>query len=282
MKRSDCLLRVKSFLPALNEAEKKVAQYLLDNAEAVLNMTITQVAASSAVSETTVFRFCRSIDYRGFQDFRIALARDLVEPRRQPIDLVKRTDEASAIASKVAHNTIESIQDSLRVLNYDEIESAYRAIKAAKSLLVIGVSTSGMTAEFAANKFADFGLNAQAETDVQFQAMRAAQLGPKDVFLGFSRSGNARDIIEATLIAKEQGAVTIGVTNKMHSYFAKTVDILLSVISKDTRFRDDLLASRTEHLVVVDILYTMLAVRNPKRAAKHKKKLWDSVLGKQF
>ena len=282
MKRSDCLLRVKSSLPALNEAEKKVAHYLLGNAEAALNMTITQVASGSGVSETTVFRFCRSIDYRGFQDFRIALARDLVEPRRQPVDLVKRTDEASAIADKVVHNTIESLQDTLRVIDYDGLERAYRAIKAAKNLLVVGVSMSGMTAQFAANKFVHFGLNAQAVTDVQFQAMRASQLKPNDVFLGFSRSGNARDIIEAALIAKEQGAVTIGVTNKMHSYFGKIVDILLSVISKDTRFRDDLLASRTEHLVVVDILYTMLAVRNPKRAAKHKKKLWDSVLGKQF
>ena len=282
MKKSDCLVRVKSFLSSLNEAEKKVGDYLLDNAEEVIDMTIAQVAVASSVSETTVFRFCRSIGYRGFQDFRIALTRDLWEPRREPIDTVKRTDSADTIASKVVHNTIEVLQDTLKVIDPDELENAYQAIKAAKKILVVGVSMSGGTAEFAAKKLAHFGLNAHAEIDIQFQAMSASQLKSKDVLLGFSRSGNARDVIETTMIAKEQGAITIGVTNKMHSYFAKTVDILLSTISKDTRFRNDLLASRTEHFTVVDILYTMLAARNPRRAGIYKKKLWDSVLGKQF
>lgn len=282
MEKSDCLLRVKSFRPSLNEAEKKVADYILDNAEEVINMTIAQVALASGVSETTVFRFSRSIEYRGFQDFRIALTRDLWEPRRDPVDYVKRTDSADAIASKVVHNTVEALQDTLKVIDPDELEKAYKAIKAAKKILVIGVSMSGATAEFAAKKLAHFGLDAQAEIDIQFQVMSASMLKPKDVLLGFSRSGNARDVVEATLIAKEQGAITIGVTNRMHSYFAKTVDILLLSISQDTRFRNDLLASRTEHFTIVDILYTMLAARNPRRAGKYKKKLWDSILGKQF
>ena len=76
--------------------------------------------------------------------------------------------------------------------------------------------------------------------------------------------------------------MAIGITNKMFSYFTKIVDITLYAMSKDTRFRDDLLASRIEHYAIIDVLYIMLAVRHPKRAAKNKKILWDSVLGKQF
>ena len=189
MKKSDCLLRVKSFFPTLNEAEKKVAHYILGNAEDVLNMTIAEIATASNVSETTVFRLCRSIDYRGFQDFRIALARDLAEPKQQPVDNVKKSDDAGTIASKAFHNSIEILQDTLKVLDYDELERAYQVIKDARNILIIGVALSGITAQFAAAKFAHFGLRTEAVTDVHFQAMRAAQLGPKDVVLGFSRSG---------------------------------------------------------------------------------------------
>ena len=111
-----------------------------------------------------------------------------------------------------------------------------------------------MIVGFAAVKFSRFGILAEAVTGTHFQAMRAAHLTKKDVMIGFSRSGNARDIIEATLAAKERGATCIGVTNKTGSYFAENCRHQYSVKSMDTRFRDDMLASRIEHFAVVDVL----------------------------
>lgn len=282
MKTSGCLLRVSSFLPSLNEAQRKVGQFILANPETVLNMTISEVAVASEVSETTVFRFCRAIDYRGFQDFRISLARDLIEPQKDYTDNVKKSDDAGTLSHKVFHRTIEILQDTLKVLDYNELENAYHALKNARKVLVIGLSMSAMTAEFAAAKFGHFGILTEAVTCTHFQVMRAAQLTKKDVMLGFSRSGNARDIIEATLVAKKRGATCIGVTNKTRSYFGKIVDINISVRSMETRFRDDMLASRIEHFAVVDVLYTMLAVRHPQKAMKNRKLMWDAVLSKQY
>lgn len=282
LKTSGCLLRVNSFLSSLNEAQRKVGQFILDNPEKVLNMTISEVALASEVSETTVFRFCRAIDYRGFQDFRISLARDLVEPQQDYTDNVRKSDDARTLSHKVFHRTMEILQDTLKVLDYNELERAYQALKNARKVLCMGLAMSSMTAEFAAAKLGHFGIQTEAITGTHFQAMRAAQLTKKDVMLGFSRSGNARDIIEATLVAKERGATCIGVTNKTRSYFARIVDINISVRSLDTRFRDDVLASRIEHFAVVDVFYTMLAARQPQKAVRNQKLLWDAVLSKQF
>ena len=95
--------------------------------------------------------------------------------------------------------------------------------------------------------------------------MRASLLGPRDVLFAFSRSGDTRDIIDATQAAKTAGATIIGVTNNPRSFFAKLVNIKLVMKSRESRFRNDLLATRIEHLSVVDALFTALASREPAR-----------------
>ena len=45
----DCLSKIKAYLRSLNVAEKKVAKYILENPEYVLNMTISELAAESAL-----------------------------------------------------------------------------------------------------------------------------------------------------------------------------------------------------------------------------------------
>ena len=71
-------------------------------------------------------------------------------------------------------------------------------------------------------------------------------------------------------------------TNNPRSYFAKMVDIKLIARSKDTRFRNDVLASRIEHLSVIDVLYTMMAVRNKRRADEHCKKIIEAAVPKLY
>ena len=202
-----------------------------------------------------------------------------VEP---PFEPVSEDDDTEAIAHKVFNITIQSLQETLQVLDFGEMERAYQALKNAKKVLVIALSVSRTSAMIAADKFTFAGLEATAETDVHFQVMRASLLRPGDVLFAFSRSGDTRDIIEATQLAKKAGATIIGVTNNPRSYFGKLVDIKLVVKSKETRFRNDLLATRIEHLTLVDALFTALASRQPERANARYKPMHDAALSKQI
>lgn len=280
--RPESLIKIENSLRSLKEAEKKAAEFILANAQRVVDMTISDVAQESGVSESTVFRLCRALDFPGFRAFKLDLARQGAIPVERPHEPVAADDDAEAIAYKVFSITIESLQDTLQLLDYAEVEKAYQALRDARKVLVIALSVSRTTAIFTADKLNFVGVGAQAEVDVHFQAMRAATLGPGDVLLAFSRSGDTRDIIEAVQAAKQAGATTIGVVNNPRSFFAKLVDIRLITNSKETRFRNDLLASRIEHLALVDALFTMLAARNPERAKKHYRAMHDAALSKQY
>jgi len=280
----DCLARIKAYLRSLNAAEKKVAKYILDSPDDVLNMTISELAAESSVSESTVFKLCRTLDFNGFRDFKITLARQYQGPDSFSIsdEPIKRTDSAASIAHKAFQFSIDALNNSLKTLDYAEFERACTALKKAQKVLVISIGISRTTSVFAADKFSFFGIDAAAATDAHVQAMRASLLSARDVLFAFSRSGDTRDIIETVKIAKDKGATIIGVTNNPRSYFAKLLDIQLLVESKDAKFRWDVLASRIEHFCVVDAIYMMLAARSPKRASAYFENIQHAAAIKQF
>jgi DNA-binding MurR/RpiR family transcriptional regulator len=280
--RPEVLIKLENLLRSLNNAEKKIAQFILDNPVRVLEMSISELAAESDVSESTVFRLCRVLNYPGFRSFKINMARQGVVPESVPLEPVQPGDDLEAVTRKVFNITIQSLQETLQVLDFSEMERAYVALKNAAKVLIIALSVSRTSAIVAADKLYFAGLDVTAETDMHFQIMRASLLTSRDVLFAFSRSGDTRDIIEATQVAKQAGATVIGVTNNPRSFFAKLVDIRLIVKSKETRFRNDLLATRIEHLSIVDALFTALASREPERASLRYKPMHEAALSKQY
>lgn len=61
------------------EAEKKIADYIIANKKAALDMTIAELAKASDTSDATVSRFCKKLGLKNYQTFRLALAKDVME-----------------------------------------------------------------------------------------------------------------------------------------------------------------------------------------------------------
>ena len=62
----------------LTNTEAKIAKYVLDHYDQVLSSNITELAEQAGVSDASVVRFCKSLGYKGYQDFKINAARDLL------------------------------------------------------------------------------------------------------------------------------------------------------------------------------------------------------------
>ena len=58
-------------------AEKKLADYILSAQDCISRMSISQLASACSVADATVSRFCRRLGYKGYPDFKIAIANSL-------------------------------------------------------------------------------------------------------------------------------------------------------------------------------------------------------------
>ena len=71
--QGDFIPRLKSAYNHFTKTERKVADFVLDNPRRALFMSITDLAESCGVGDTSVFRFCKTLELNGYQEFKICL-----------------------------------------------------------------------------------------------------------------------------------------------------------------------------------------------------------------
>ncbi len=277
------LARIRGAMPSLLPAERKVAGYVVDNGADVLAQSIGEVAAFADVSEATVVRFCRTLKFLGFSDMKIALAREFVNPLASTLqEDVTENDDPATIARKVFGANVNTLKDTLSVLDPAAVDNAARLICLASKTLIIGVGTSAPIAFDAYTKFMRLGLNVTLQSDAHLMMMEAALLGKKDVMFAISHSGMTIDPVETVKTAKKTGANAIAITNNQLSPLAKVSDITLTTASAETKFRTEALSSRIAQASIIDLLYVSIGLKNRKRAISSAKKIEDVITAKQY
>ena len=74
------------------DAEKKIADYILNNKKAAVDMTVAELARASGTSDATVSRFCRRCGFKGFQSLKIDLAKEVAEEERDSLQVSNEID----------------------------------------------------------------------------------------------------------------------------------------------------------------------------------------------
>lgn len=276
------LIRLRGLYASLKAALRKVADVVLARPELAIYASVNEVAAAAGVSEATVMRLCRLLGFRGFQDFKIALARELVTPLQRLHEEVAEGDDVATIVHKVFQANRAALQDTLAVLDMEAVAAAAQDLQAARLVLLIGVGTSGPIVEDAANKFFRLGLLVRAVTDAHLMMMAAALLTPADVLLAVSHSGSTRDTVETAKTARQAGARVICITNNSLSPLTKTAHLVLVTASRETRFRQEAMASRLCQTSIIDSLYTVMALARPETALQNLAKIENVIVTKQY
>jgi len=278
---SAVLLRVRGIRSSLKGAEGKVADYLLKYPEDFSSSTVAEIATTSKVSEATVIRFCRTLGFSGFNDIKMQVSRELYSHTDSLIpEELKESDSAHEIIGKVFSFNIQTLEETLEVLDSKALSKAGDIIASSGKLLIVGVGTSSANVQDAHNKFFRIGINSVAQSDAHLQLMEASLLTSKDTVLAISHSGRTKDPIETLEIAKACKAKTIVITGNPASPLASLGDIILLTASSESRFRKEALSSRLAQMSIIDALHTIISIRHKKSALSATKKI-EAVIGQK-
>ena len=155
------LIRLRGLYPSLKTALRKVADVILRQPEMAIYASVNEVAAVATVSEATVMRFCRILGFKGFQDFKIALAREMVIPSpRFHEEVGGEGEDDTAVVRKVFQTNTVALQDTLEILEIEAMKEAAQLLLTARQILVVGVGGSGPAVTYTGNRFLLLGLKA--------------------------------------------------------------------------------------------------------------------------
>jgi RpiR family carbohydrate utilization transcriptional regulator len=260
------LLTIRGLLPSLTTGEKKIGDYVLRHPDEVVKLSITELAEACDVSDATIFRFCRKVGTEGYQDFKIALAKESVSPDSLVYADVIPEDSLLTMAEKIVEANVKALRDTLKVLEVEALDRALNAILAANRVEIYAVGGSGVAARELQFKLMQLGINANAFIDSQMQFISASLLTDRDVGIAVSHSGTKRHTVGALKLAKASGATTICITSHPASPIAEVADIKLCTSAWENLVHDDSPSVRNAQLALIDVIYEGIMMRAPQRA----------------
>lgn len=260
VKSSTLLFKIENNMDQFSPAEKKVAQYIIENAEIVPNLTTKEVSSHAGSSEASVVRFCKTIGIGSFKAFKLALVRELTiaDYNINDFSVMNTEDGPFDLFNKVTYVNKAAIEASVTAIDKKELEKAADAILRAKKLIFYGVGGSAAPAMDGAYKFTRLGFTAMMLSDFHMMLPLVTNLEKGDVFFAISTSGRTKDVLEMAQYANKQGATVIAITKLDQSsplYKESHIRLCMPDVEQDHRIAS--IASRMTQLNMIDALYVI-------------------------
>lgn len=236
------------------KSQKKLIDFLIDtSAKDIIYMSITELSEMANVGEATILRFCRALGYRGYQDFKLALARGLNE---QP-----KTEEDN-YAYAIADSMIETLNYCKTKIDLKKVDEAVDVIIGSKIISLFGSGNSIVPAQEMHARLLKFGIVTNVEVSAHQQNIVASNLTENDCLIIFSVSGCSKDGIEVQELALARGAKVIVVTSYDKSPLAKKADIVLLSVKNESPADGGSLVTKIGQLYIVDVLCAGIMRKN--------------------
>jgi RpiR family carbohydrate utilization transcriptional regulator len=259
----------------MNPALRRIADRVLKSPDDIKSISIKDLATQCDVSESTVTRFVRDIEVSSFQHFKILIAEELSQgssngiPRladRHVYEDITEEDDTASVLTKVTARYAMTIADTCAGLPASELERAVAAIEAADSLAFFAMGASLICVENALLRFMRVGKSCQFFRDLGIRQISISTLGPKSLAIGISNSGRTISTVDSLKEAKAQGAMTMCITSFPDSPIVRHADIRLFTptvtgVVGPAEYHESMV-SKIAQLQVIDVLYSLYAVRN--------------------
>lgn len=262
------LTQLKHSRRSLPPTASRIAAYIEKHPEDVIRMSITELAEQTEASEGSVVSLCRRLGASGFQELKILLAGQVVQPIQFIQEDLTESDDFAQVRDRVFAAHEVSLTETKTLLSPESLKQAVTILRKAKSVEVYGVGSSAPVAEDLAYRLLQLGKPARPVTDSHVQAVSAAMANDKVAVVTVSHSGSTADTVYATRLAHEAGASTIGITRLGKTPLARHCQVVLHTVANETRYRPEAMSSRMAQLAIIDALVSCFALATAKTSVE--------------
>ena len=243
---------------SLFDAEKKVADYLMNHQEKAIEMSVSELAAACEASQATIVRFCKKIGCNGYHHLKIKMVKEMREQDDHEFSNEISIDNIEQSLMNIMASKMEELKETLSSIDGKMLREIIDLILNAK---VVEFTAMGNTIPIALDgsyKFNQLGIPAVGSTIWETQEAYARTMRKGDVMIAVSASGASRHLLNMANIAKENGVKVVAITNQAKSPLAEASDYTLVTATREQVFHDQVSFTRMAAMAVIDSLFLLL------------------------
>ena len=147
--RVDLVRQISQRYEELSKGHRRIADYIVKNSEKVAFMTAADLGKEVGISESTVVRFAKALDFSGYPKMQKAL-QQMIRSKLTTVQRMRMTDQESQseILKKVLDSDVQNIRTSLTELDPLVFQDVLKQIQEARHVLIMGMRSSKLLAEY--------------------------------------------------------------------------------------------------------------------------------------
>lgn len=238
----------------LTNREREVGEYLLLNEALVDQLGIQQLAIEAGVSNATITRLAKKLDYRNFSELK-----SYIHEEHRLREAKGKGKQSNPVATYYKQ-MLDSVQS---LVAPEDIQALAHLVQRAKKIVLVGIGSSSLTAMEAKLHLSRMGLAVDCISDPHMMKMTASLLSKEDLVMCFSTSGETQALIETVELAQKNQSTIAALTSSSYSQLAQLADLHLATGNvaaiNDGRF----INSQFTHTFILDSLCYELLGQEP-------------------
>ena len=251
----------------LTQAQKRIAEAIVDNPEFVAFATVDKLSARLGIASSTIVRFAYRLGLDGYPELQERV-RVLVRSRLRGADdagddsSIAHLGESTAAAS--LRHDLDNLRNTVSELDAATLDKAVDVICRARRVFFTGGLASGPLAEYTAHTFNRLRGGAQV-LGLGDTAAEILGLTPEDALVVFSFPPYASQTLQILDAVRKRGVVVVGITDSLISPLGK-VDVTLTARVSGVGPQNSLVGP----LAIINVLLNGVAAKNPGSADRYR------------
>ena len=255
------LLKIRSERDQMSAIERRIADFILENAHLLRDYSSQQLANALKISQSSVVKFSQKLGFKGYPDLKVSVSEAVArENGNGETRAAKptRTDRQAALAEALWQSKAHA-EEETRIINAPaNIAAIARAIDSAGRVYFIGLGEDGIPARAFAMKLSLLGVATVHHFDPVLMTSGISTAAEDDVLFVFSEHGRQPALCQIERQFRERRGKVVSVTRHSANPVRAQADLALLVSAHDDRahIQPLLYQSVLQHLL--DLVFVVL------------------------
>lgn len=263
------LVKIRSERDQMSAIERRIADFILDNAHLLRDYSSQQLASALGISQSSVVKFSQKLGFKGYPDLKYSVGTAVARngdgapvPQREPAadaDVYTRLQDGLR-RSKVA------AEEETRSLNpRANIEAIVGLIDQAGKVFVCGLGDDGLFAREFAMRLSLLGLLTVHHADPILMMANLSAVRPGDTLVMFSEFGKLPQLSQVSRQFQACEGKVISITRHTANPLRAHADAALVISAHDPAPHVEQLLYRSSLQSLLDFVFVLLCQSNPDR-----------------
>lgn len=252
------LLKIRAERDQMSAIERRIADFLLDNAHLLRDYSSQQLASALGISQSSVVKFSQKLGFKGYPDLKYSIGEELARSDADGDDAEGHGNGGDTAADALWRAKSAAQEETALVSPATQVNAAAALLSGAARVLVHGRGEDGLHATIFAARLAQLGIAAVSHSDATLALPALSALGAGDVLVVLSEHGGHAETLGLVRTARTNGARAITVTRRSANPLRACADIALLVSAHDAEPHVEAMAFRSAMQHLLDALVLRL------------------------